>query len=816
MEIGEGNLKGLEEIVREIIDKIEINMEKVEESKRKFDKFRKEFLGKVDEYRENPIKLLEDLKDSDHISSGWIERSESKFSDVDRVIEYIHRILLAEDKNERKNVFKETLKEWNVTGFQEGKFVRLTHILYPEMVLPVIYGYTITPISEKVGTRPERLKKDPDMIIKISEALLNSFKELWKSPEELSDEEYALALGYALMKYSTYYKQLQEPSTKDKPETGARDDNVEQEGILKNSSDLPLYEYLRSRGYLFPTHLVAQFYAALKTKGFVILSGLTGSGKTKMALEFAELLGEVPQLMVASGPDMKAEEEVKAIKKTIGDIGYAIYGWKPAGKAKDVDLPFILWVYDSNKNDTKCYQKVPYGLFVVDRILKEELPESWKEGMNWVEKAYEDEDVDSYIEYHEIFLRATKIIECGKIGSQFWDVEKKQPVRSSDMSGGGFLKVKAPKDCINNIEGFMSNYIFLSVRPDWRDSKPLLGYYNPLDGEYYKTPLLEFILNAIKDYKQNKENAAPYFILLDEMNLAHVEYYFADFLSVLESGRDESGFTRESIKLHDVDKVEKEQRIPREIRLPPNLYIIGTVNMDETTYSFSPKVLDRAFTIEFHDVDLERYPLGETKLSQEELENLRKNVLEDLRRDGKFLAASKQEDIGEALEELKNAESEKYWQILKQLNEALEPYDLHFGYRVVDEIALFFKNAKDSQEKGKGIITFESQDEIFDLAILMKILPKFHGNRKKLEKPLLLLLKLAKEGMLNKDDAHKKADELFNELFRDIFRAGDIRERTDVVITELTNPDTYVLRHTAKKVLRMLRQLYEVGFASFS
>lgn len=81
----------------------------------------------------------------------------------------------------------------------------------------------------------------------------------------------------------------------------------------------------------------------------------------------------------------------------------------------------------------------------------------------------------------------------------------------------------------------------------------------------------------------------PYFVLLDEMNLAHVEYYFADFLSVLESGRDENGFTRESIKLHDVEKVEEEQGIPKEIKLPPNLYIIGTVNMDETTYSFSPK-----------------------------------------------------------------------------------------------------------------------------------------------------------------------------------------------------------------------------------
>ncbi|ADT85205.1 McrB family protein [Thermococcus barophilus] len=589
-----------------------------------------------------------------------------------------------------------------------------------------------------------------------------------------------------------------------------------------------LKQYFHSKGYHFPDHVIAQFYTALKTKGFVILSGLSGTGKTKIALEFAELLEDrlagdkIPQLMVASGPNTKAEEEIKAIEKTIEEIGYVIYAWRPAGKAKDIDLPFILWVYDSDEKDTQYYRKVPYGLFIVDRILKEEkeLPESWKKGMKWVKRVY-DETVEDYIKEHDIFLKAIKVIECDRSVSQFWDVEKERPARSSDMSGGGFIKVKAPKDCMPKI----SNHIFLSVRPDWRDSKPLLGYYNPLDGKYYKTPLLEFILRAIKDYEQNREKAMPYFIILDEMNLAHVEYYFADFLSVLESGRDDSGFTRESIKLHDVDKVVEEQGIPKELKLPPNLYIIGTVNIDETTYMFSPKVLDRAFTIEFHDVDLEGYPPEEAKLSQEELENLRKRVLDDLRRSGKFLTVYKKgkdglakSDIEEALKELKNAGNGKYWQILQQLNKTLEPYDLHFGYRVVDEIALFFENAKESWKA--RIIEFENNNdenkvnnEIFDLALLMKILPKFHGNRKKLEKPLLLVLKLAKKGMLDEKDADKDVDELFKE----VFETENIQNKSDVVVKVLANSTSnYTLQHTAKKVLRMLRQLYEIGFASFS
>ncbi|MDV3104074.1 McrB family protein [Thermococcus waiotapuensis] len=408
-------------------------------------------------------------------------------------------------------------------------------------------------------------------------------------------------------------------------------------GIVSKSVDTTvtkLGEYLASKGYLYPSYLVAQFYTALKTKGFVILSGLTGTGKTKIAQELAELLD------------------------------------------------------DSGKN-----------------------------------------------------------------------------------------------------------FLFLSVRPDWRDSKALLGYYNWLNQKYYRTELLEFILEAKKDYEQKRRNARPYFVLLDEMNLAHVEYYFADFLSVLESGRDEEGFTREPLRLHDVDEVEK-WGIPKEIYLPPNLYIIGTVNMDETTYAFSPKVLDRAFVVEFHDVDLEEYPPEPYEPTSEAIESLKQTVLQDLKGpNGEFLARSKDE-LNEAVREFKGKHSD-YWDTLVTLNKALEPYDMHFGYRVVDEIALFFKIAKESKEK--GIVEFENDDEIFDLAILMKVLPKFHGNRKKLEDPLKEALKLclAKDSKLNVDE----------------LKSADIVK----ILGDWENQKTnFRFKHTARKVLRMLRQLHEIGFASFS
>lgn len=562
----------------------------------------------------------------------------------------------------------------------------------------------------------------------------------------------------------------------------------EKESDLENVENLK--QYFRSRGYHFSKHLIAQFYTALKTKGFVILSGLTGTGKTKIALEFAKLL-EIPQLMSASGSNTKAEEEIRVIEKIIKDVGYVVYGWDTVGKAENTHPPFILWIYDSDENDIKYYGKIPYGLLVIESYKKDEkeLPEDLKKGMGWIKMVY-NINIKDYVRKNKIFFKAVEVMKCDENIDQFFDIGKNRPAKGSDMRSGGFIKVRAPEGCIK------PNYLFLSVRPDWRDSKPLLGYYNPLNEKYYKTPLLEFILRAKEDYERNKENAMPYFIILDEMNLAHVEYYFADFLSVLESGRDESGFTKESIKLHDVDKVEKEQGIPKELKLPPNLYIIGTVNMDETTYSFSPKVLDRAFTIEFHDVDLENYPPEETKLSEGECEKLRKKVLDDLRRNDRFLSMSKKEDIEPTLNELKKEHNE-YWEILNQLNKALEPYDLHFGYRVVDEIALFFKNAKESWDK--GIVEFESDDEIFDLALLMKVLPKFHGNRKKLEEPLKVVLELC---------LSENAGINVQELGR--------KEVIEILKNWETEKEKFRFKHAARKVLRMLRQLYEIGFASFS
>ncbi|MFY0577165.1 McrB family protein [Cystobacter fuscus] len=136
----------------------------------------------------------------------------------------------------------------------------------------------------------------------------------------------------------------------------------------------------------------------------------------------------------------------------------------------------------------------------------------------------------------------------------------------------------------------------VAVSPDWKDPTGLLGYYNALHEvpSFQVEPTLRLLLAAVLNPSE------PYFLLLDEMNLARVEQYFAPFLSSMESGL--------PLALHGQDSAVN--GVPPRLEWPRNLFIAGTVNMDETTFPFSDKVLDRAFTLEFWDVDLGAFFAG--------------------------------------------------------------------------------------------------------------------------------------------------------------------------------------------------------------
>lgn len=212
------------------------------------------------------------------------------------------------------------------------------------------------------------------------------------------------------------------------------------------------------------------------------------------------------------------------------------------------------------------------------------------------------------------------------------------------------------------------HYQETAVLPDWTDPTGLLGFVNPLANPpaYQETETLRFLMAA------DSQRDQPFFLCLDEMNLARVEHYFAPFLSAME-GRS----TRLSIHAAG-DVVEN---VPTTILWPRNLVIVGTVNMDETTHPFSDKVLDRAFTFEFWDVDLPGW----------RQRALAKGAEPDLV--GR---------VGDALEALYTA---------------LYPARRHFGYRACDEVLAFCQ-------------AFAGPDPAvaLDAAVLAKVLPKVRGD----------------------------------------------------------------------------------------
>jgi len=236
-------------------------------------------------------------------------------------------------------------------------------------------------------------------------------------------------------------------------------------------------------------------------------------------------------------------------------------------------------------------------------------------------------------------------------------------------------------------------YLMVPVGANWTEKRHIFGYLNIMTGKYQSTPALDFIRKT----REDPDN--PYLLILDEMNLSHVERYFSDFLSAIESS--------EPIPLHD----NRECGFEQEIEIPENLIVVGTVNVDETTYMFSPKVLDRANTIEFETTNPKKYltdqPKQELKGNLRFLENPLNHNIE---------TAKIKEDLNPILDQITD-ELEFFYKELKGSG-------FDFGFRVVNEILSFMHAAWIYQGKPQE---WNNWKRYFDAQIKQKILPKIHG-----------------------------------------------------------------------------------------
>ena len=265
----------------------------------------------------------------------------------------------------------------------------------------------------------------------------------------------------------------------------------------------------------------------------------------------------------------------------------------------------------------------------------------------------------------------------------------------------------------------------MPVGANWTDNTNIVGYYNVITEEYQSTPAYELIKQAQIDSNN------PYFLILDEMNLSHVERYFADFLSAIESD--------EEIPLYGNND---------SLALPNNLFIIGTVNVDETTYMFSPKVLDRSNTIEFDTLLASEYMMSDI-------------VDDDFNGDRDYLQSPlidsnisnlNIKDLKEILSDITFNEDNLWETLARELTgfqEVLKGSGFDFGFRVINEILRFMVVAWRYENSPSEWTNWE---RYFDAQIKQKILPKLHGSEKAIGNVLTNLFNICLKDQNNNEN----------------------------------------------------------------
>lgn len=302
------------------------------------------------------------------------------------------------------------------------------------------------------------------------------------------------------------------------------------------------------------------------------------------------------------------------------------------------------------------------------------------------------------------------------------------------------------------------NFEMVQVKPNWHDSSELIGYVSRVSGSpvFVAGDFLKFVAKAWENPEM------PYFLCLDEMNLAPVEQYFAEYLSVVESRKsDENGvITTDPIlkKCEEQWYFDLTAQLTRDdevrarfnkdgIAIPQNLIVVGTVNMDETTFSFSRKVLDRAMTIEMNEVDL----FGGLDDRHEKIGKLEAGNLIGTAVEGVDIYRENKEVCDTAL---------KY---LQAVNLNLEGTPFKVAYRTRNEFLLYVVNnlPYNKDKEGKEIPQQEVVARALDEITSMKILSRIEGDSDKIGNLLEELGKTVSEqlkGISGKDYSEKKND----------------------------------------------------------
>lgn len=527
-------------------------------------------------------------------------------------------------------------------------------------------------------------------------------------------------------------------------------------------------EYLLSKGYLFDPKIIENYLLSIKVKPFVIFTGNSGTGKTKLSQLFAEYISDSTQNS-GNNSSLINDNEFLSVKVPVNKSSFENTGWTLSNKylydvlpIKESQCDCDMWVdnihakayvrvqmqleYDKNNEKLKNYFK---NLFsqgtskIVDLKINvgafKEIYDCKSNNENFIileqnsnktafneRQWFMNNNIFNYLPFKSGYVGCNIVVEDIKSTAKIRLMPRLYFKKNKELQDylkeneGKKVEVKIKTDNFNfdNFHPIWEkekddstdykkdpNYKIVPVGANWTENRHVLGFYNVITEEYNETPSYSLIKASKNDI------GSPYFLILDEMNLSHVERYFADFLSAIESGQ--------PIPLYSNDDENYE------LDIPDNLLIVGTVNVDETTYMFSPKVLDRANTIEFPTMAAKEYMNSDFKEFDFKNINYLMNPLEDL--DVRNMNVYDLKDIFMFI----NCSEGNLWDVLSNeldlFQSILKKINFDFGFRVINEILRFMFVSWRYEDSPQN---WENWERYFDAQVKQKILPKLHGSQK--------------------------------------------------------------------------------------
>lgn len=448
-------------------------------------------------------------------------------------------------------------------------------------------------------------------------------------------------------------------------------------------------------------------------------------------------------------------------------------------KEKFNELYDFLESYNKNNGKYPCKEEIPNDLKTYILFYRSEtknryyidfvMDDSMSESAISEDRGYREiENEIKELKYIKNYIKSKGYTYSDEIIDNLYLSLKTKPfVILSGISGTG--KSKIIKLFAEAIGATTDNGRFnlIPVRPDWSDDSELIGYRD-IEGKF-KAGIITSIAKAAMENSNE-----PYFICLDEMNLARVEYYFSTILSLIETREFIDGEIKSNklLSRESFGADEKAYELYGDVYIPENIYVIGTVNMDETTFPFSKKVLDRANTIEFNEINLD-YNFDEIESSN--LDD--KRIYDNTMFKSPYVSLSQCKDNKDV--------ALKVISQLKKINEILKGENYHFAYRVRDEIVFYVINAVTSK-----LMTYE---QAMDYSINQKILPKISGSNREVLEILV---------------------ELFNKLNGTKYNYDDIAYG-NIDIKELENIESKDYKVSSGKIIYMLKKYVRDGFTGF-